>query len=814
MSITRQIALSAALLGLASGFVLGGWSLRNDAAQSRTQALETSERFIAATVPQIASAYWEVDIERVKSLLDGLLEDPMIQSARVEDPIMTEQLRQTAGFDELSSENQVLPPSVSPFDRILGFTGVPMEHRYALPSPRDGRNLGQAILQMSFDATRLEMRTRSALTLALSILQSLLVATAVFVVVQWRVIRPLGQLQTAALRVREGESFVLQPPWNRMLDRKYRDEISRLARGFQRSVDDLEKSRNTLQENVAMRTQELEIARNDAVRASEAKSDFLANISHELRTPLNAILGIADILMEGNPTGSQKQYLSDMRNAASQLADNISSVLDLSRIEAQEDQPELSDTSLFKILDDVVSQLRSLTIGRPINLSCHFDPNLPDLIETDRIRLRQILVNLASNAAKYTEEGHIRFEVAFAAHVPALVFQVHDTGDGIAEDKLDEIFRPFGQIDGSSTRIHGGTGLGLAIADGLAKSLGAEIVVQSTLGEGSTFSLTLPINPPVPKSTGFESPLKLSISGTDGAVDQLATLSALLGHQVVAKESSDVDISETKTKVTFSGPAATLTNVLPVTIAEFAMAVRRCSEREQDRAEVHADLRGMCVAIVEDNPVNSNVFQQIFTTAGAVAEPYDSGQAALDSLTTSAPPDLILLDLHMPRMDGRQTLAKLRAFFGKNMPPVVAATADAMPETRELCQALGFDGFLAKPIEPDVLRDVAKKMVARRHPAMIDREKGLLYSDRSPRLYLQTLGKLKTSLPKHVETLEGERGEASEVLHVIKGVTATVGAEPVGAALANAKQTGDRTALYQALADLMAELNAIEDTLT
>ncbi|CUI32427.1 ATP-binding protein [Cognatishimia activa] len=813
MSITRQIALSAALLGLVSGLVLGGWSLRNDAAQSRAQALDTSERFIAATVPQIASAYWEVDIDRVSSLLDGLLEDPIIQSARIEDPIMTEQLRQTAGFGELNSVTDAVPPSFSSFDRILGFSGEALERRHILPSPRDGRNLGELVLQMNFDAARLEMRTRSALTLALSILQSLLVAAAVFVVVQWRVIRPLGQLQTAALRVREGESFELQPPWNRMLDRKYRDEISRLARGFQRSVDDLEQSRNTLQENVALRTQELEIARNDAVRASEAKSDFLANISHELRTPLNAILGIADILMEGNATGQQKQYLSDMRNAASQLADNISSVLDLSRIEAQEDQPELSDASLFKILDDVVSQLRSLTIGRPIKLSCRFDPDLPEHIETDRIRLRQILVNLASNAAKYTEEGHIRFEVALDANVPALVFHVHDTGDGIAEDKLDEIFRPFGQIDGSSTRIHGGTGLGLAIADGLAKSLGAGISVESTLGEGSTFSLTLPITQTVHRTTEYDSPLRLSISGTDGAVDQLQSLSALLGHQVVPKESSDVDISETKAEVTFSGPETTLTNVLPVTIAEFGMAVRRCSERERDRAEVHADLRGMRVAIVEDNPVNSNVFQQIFTTAGAVAEPYDSGQAALDGLTTSSPPDLILLDLHMPRMDGRQTLAKLRAHFGKDMPPVVAATADAMPETRELCQALGFDGFLAKPIEPDVLRDVAKEMVARRRPAIIDREKGLLYSDGSTRLYLQTLSKLQASLPIHIETLENETGEASEVLHVIKGVTATVGADPVGTALANAKQTGDRTTLYQTLADLMAELNAIEDPL-
>ena len=293
------------------------------------------------------------------------------------------------------------------------------------------------------------------------------------------------------------------------------DEIGVAARAFnsllqviRRTLLELKQANDSLEARVEQRTSELKKSNNQLVRtqeelrhsqqaaerANKAKDEFLANMSHEIRTPMTAIIGYADVMLEPDQTISDRyDALLSIRRNARHLLDLINDVLDISKIEAGQMTVERVSSDLPQLVAEVASLLRPRVKDKGLDLDVRFDGPVPQQIRTDPLRLRQVLVNLLSNAAKFTDKGQVTLRVALRreGNQPSMVFEVSDTGIGIAPEHLTRLFRRFTQADTTTTRRFGGSGLGLCISKHLAGLLGGDISVRSTPGHGSSFTVTI-----------------------------------------------------------------------------------------------------------------------------------------------------------------------------------------------------------------------------------------------------------------------------------------------------------------------------------
>ena len=309
--------------------------------------------------------------------------------------------------------------------------------------------------------------------------------------------RPLALLQQGITSVRQGKFEPIQ------VSETY-DEIEDLGKSFNRMIDELQRTnreiqqhRDLLEERIRQRTEELEKAMRTALEASQAKSDFLANMSHELRTPMNGLLGMLDVVLDNPVDDEQREHLQTAQRSAYSLLALLNDILDLSKIEAGRMMIERIPFHLRTVLEDCAKSYQARAQLKRIGLHFAMDASAPASVLGDPLRLRQIVTNLLSNAIKFTDQGFVAIEVAAApvAGPPGnaqVSIQVRDTGTGIGPDKLVTIFDKFTQADGSITRKYGGTGLGLAITKRLTELQGGKVAVESTLGLGSTFTISIP----------------------------------------------------------------------------------------------------------------------------------------------------------------------------------------------------------------------------------------------------------------------------------------------------------------------------------
>lgn len=415
-----------------------------------------------------------------------------------------------------------------------------------------------------------------------------------------------------------------------------------------------------------------------ALQQSEDKSRFMASMSHEIRTPIHGILGSLEIIKKSTDLDNkQKQFINTAFSSAESLLAIINNILDFSKIGADKIPLERIDFNLHKLVNDVSNVASAMVHKKPLTVSCDIHRDVPEMLNGDPTKTRQILTNLISNSVKFTHEGSIKIQITLLNTQTKqynIRISVEDTGIGISEKAQKNIFEPFVQEDTSTTRKYGGTGLGLALIKEFTEMMEGEISIESTQGKGSRFWVDIPFG----------------------------HASKITGSEEIAQPILEREIKNESEQKKYKNKKETQNTL------------------DQKQKADSIDL-----ILAEDNQVNALIAKTMIAQMGLNVKHVPNGKQAFDEISSGKPYKLVLMDMHMPIMDGYEATKSIRQWEKEQSAspiPIIAMTANSLAGDRDKCIASGMDDFLPKPVTQDYLKKVIFKWLEKYNQTFLEND--------------------------------------------------------------------------------------------